>query len=80
MTTDEIRAVVQRQLARVAPETRSMELRPDSNLREQVDLDSMDFLSFLVGVGQELNIEIPEADYAQIDTIDHCVAYLAARQ
>jgi acyl carrier protein len=80
VTTEEIRSVVLRQLARIAPEINTSELRHDSNLREQVDLDSMDFLSFLIGVGQELGIEIPEADYARIDTIDHCVDYLAGRK
>jgi acyl carrier protein len=76
MKSEEIRSIVLRQLSLIAPEVRTSELRLDANLREQVDLDSMDFLSLLIGVGHELGIEIPEADYGQIDTIDHLVDYL----
>ncbi|HSL72401.1 MAG TPA: acyl carrier protein [Longimicrobiales bacterium] len=79
MNTAEIRATVLRVLGRIAPEIKTAELQPDVGLREQVDLDSMDFLSFVIGVGKELGVEIPESDYAQLDSIDHCVAYLAAR-
>ena len=48
-------------------------------LRDQVDLDSMDFLNLLVGVHQRTGIEIPEADYPKLATLDQLVAYLAAK-
>jgi acyl carrier protein len=48
-------------------------------LREQVDLDSMDWLGFLVGLHRQLGVDIPETDYAKLVTLDDLLAYLAAR-
>jgi acyl carrier protein len=79
VTSEEIRATVLRILGRIAPEVSGANIRMDVNLREQVDLDSMDFLNFVIGIGEEMGVEIAETDYAQLDTIDDCVRYLAKR-
>ena len=78
MSETEIRAAVLRALGRIAPEVGADDLDPGESLREQADLDSMDFMNFVVGMGKELGVEIPEADYPQLGTLDGCVAYLAA--
>ena len=65
MTQDEIRAAVLRALCDVAPEADPATLAPDVSLRDQLDIDSMDFLNFLIGIHEELNVDIPEADYPQ---------------
>ena len=55
------------------------EIAADQPLRDQVDLDSMDFLNFLVRLHEKLGVDVPEADYAKLVTLDDFVAYLGAR-
>ena len=78
-TEPDVRAAILRALRQVAPEVDPGSLRPDVNLRDQVDLDSMDFLNFVIGLAKSLGVEIPEADYPQLATLDGTVAYLLAR-
>lgn len=79
MNADEIRAVVLATLQSIAPEVEADALRGDRPLRNQVDLDSMDWLNFLLGLNKRLKVEIPEVDYAKLVTLDDVVAYLQAR-
>ena len=76
MTASEIRAVALATLLSIAPEVEADELRSDRPLRNQVDLDSMDWLNFLLGLHEKLKVDIPEADYARLITLDDVVAYL----
>ena len=78
MTRDEIRATVLRALGEIAPEADLATLAPDIGLRDQLDLDSMDVLNFVVGLHAALGVEIPESDYPKLATLDGCVDYLAA--
>lgn len=79
MTNDEIRAIVLETIATVAPEVADETLAPARPLRDQVDLDSMDWLNVLVGLHQRLHVDIPEADYRRLVTLDDIVAYVAAK-
>ncbi len=79
MTTTEIRDVVLRVLHGIAPEADAASIAPDVNLRDQVDLDSIDYLHFILGLDEALGVDVPEVDYPQLATLDGCVAYLAAR-
>lgn len=79
MTHDEIRAGVMATLLTIAPELAGEPLASDRALREQVDLDSMDWLNVIVGLHQRFGVDIPEADYARLTTLDAIVAYLAGR-
>ena len=79
MTHDEIRAGVMATLLTIAPELAGEPLASDRSLREQVDLDSMDWLNVIVGLHQRFGVDIPEADYARLTTLDAIVAYLAGR-
>ncbi|OGA46795.1 MAG: phosphopantetheine-binding protein [Betaproteobacteria bacterium RIFCSPLOWO2_12_FULL_63_13] len=79
MTDEKIRAIVVETLRGIAPELDESDLRSDRPLREQVDLDSMDWLNFLVGLHQRLRVEIPETDYRKLTTLDAVVAYLAQK-
>lgn len=79
MNAAEIRAVALTTLKSIAPEIEDDELRGDRPLRNQVDLDSMDWLNFLLGLHERFKVEIPEADYARLVTLDDVVAYLAAK-
>ena len=74
-----LREVVLDTLVRIAPEVAPGTLQPGLPLREQVDLDSMDWLNFLIGLHQRLGVDIPEADYRRLVTLDDLVAYLRAK-
>ena len=76
MTDAEIRTVALAALLSIAPEVEADELRGDRSLRNQVDLDSMDWLNFLLGLHEKLKVDIPEADYSRLITLDDVVAYL----
>lgn len=79
MDEAQIRAGVIAAIRAVAPEVEPGELRRDRTLRDQVDLDSMDWLSVIVGFHDRFAVDIPEADYARLSTLDAIVAYLADR-
>lgn len=80
MTRDEVRAVVLGVLGEIAPEADLATLKGDVPFREQLDLDSMDLLNVAVGLHAALGVEIPEADYPKLATLDGCVTYLDARR
>jgi acyl carrier protein len=79
VTPDEIQAHVIKALARVAPEARSVPLASTVNLRDQLDIDSMDFLNFVIALHHDLGVEIPETDYPELVTLDRAVRYLGER-
>jgi acyl carrier protein len=80
MDRNEIRKAVLAELQRIAPELEPGEVVPAKLLRDQVDLDSMDWLNFLVALHENLHVEIPESDYAHLATLDQIVDYLARRR
>jgi acyl carrier protein len=79
VTRDEALAVVARVLSRIAPEADVHGLEPHADLRESLDLDSMDFLNFVVGLHKDTGVEVPESDYPALATLAGCLDYLAAR-
>lgn len=79
MADSELRARVLAVLGTIAPEIDPSELHADVPLRRQVDLDSMDWLNVLIGIHEDLGIDIPEADYAKLVTLDDLVAYCRTR-
>jgi acyl carrier protein len=79
MDRKSIRAGILDSLCGIAPEVVADELDDDRVLRDQVDLDSMDWLNVLIGLHQRFGVDIPEADYAQLTTLNRIVDYLAAR-
>jgi acyl carrier protein len=79
VTRDAIRATVLRVLGDIAPEADLATVKVDVPFRDQLDLDSMDLLNVVVGLHGALGIDIPEADYPKLTTLDACVDYLAAR-
>jgi acyl carrier protein len=79
MTRDDVAAAVRRALTSVAPEMHATELAPDRLIRDQVDLDSFDFLNVMVALHDELGVDVPEADYGKLTTLDAAVTYLCER-
>ncbi|MBS1169634.1 MAG: hypothetical protein H6R01_552 [Burkholderiaceae bacterium] len=79
MERQELRQIVIGTLRSIAPEVEEGELVDDEPLRNQVDLDSMDWLNFLIGLHNRLKVEIPEADYAKLVTLGNVLDYLNER-
>jgi acyl carrier protein/GNAT superfamily N-acetyltransferase len=77
---DEVRNAVYTTITAIAPDADVRYLRPDLPLRQQIDLDSIDWLNVLAQLQERLSIEIPESDYARLTTLDAIVAYVASRQ
>ncbi|HUX33514.1 MAG TPA: acyl carrier protein [Gemmatimonadaceae bacterium] len=80
MTRDQIRATLLEALSRIAPEVGAADIDPAANLRDQIDIDSMDFLNFMILLRQTLGVDVPETDYPTLRTLDACVDYFAAKQ
>ena len=76
MNPDAIRAAVLRALGGVAPEADLESLQPAVGFREQLDIDSMDFLNFVIALHKDLGVAIPERDYPKLTTLNGCVDYL----
>lgn len=75
-STSEIKGTVLSLLGEIAPEADLTTLRPDRRFRDQLDIDSMDFLNFIVALHKEFQVEVPESDYPHLMSIDGCVGYL----
>jgi acyl carrier protein len=72
-------AAMRAALATIAPEADLDDVGPDEDLQEALDLDSMDFLNFLIAIAESTGVEIPESDYHLVRTYGGCKDYLARR-
>ena len=75
-TQDDVRDQILSVLTTIAPEVEADDIRDDVLLRDQVDLDSMDWLNFLIGIHKRLHVDIPESDYASLRTLTDVVLYV----
>jgi acyl carrier protein len=79
MTPDDIKRVVIDVLTRIAPEIDPASIQSGVSFRDQLDLDSMDFLNFVLALHERFGIDIPEIDYPRLYTLDSAVTYLASK-
>jgi acyl carrier protein len=79
MTEAEIKRAIFDGLGKIAPESEPELLAPDANVRKALDIDSYDFLTFLIGLSEKLGIEVPESDYGKVRTLNEMLSYLSAR-
>jgi acyl carrier protein len=79
MTSDEIRSTLLRCLSDVAPDVVYEEIEDEMDLRDELDLDSMDILRWVQGIHKTLGVEIPEEDYGKIVTLGDAIGYVADR-
>lgn len=77
MTPQDIRAVVVEELLKIAPEADMDSLDPAEDLRDELDIDSMDHLNLMIALHERLGVEIPEIDYPKLVTLDGAIGYLA---
>lgn len=66
-------------MASVAPASAKQPIDPEADFRDQVNIDSMDFLSFVIALHEATGIDIPERDYPQLASGNGCVDYMAAQ-
>jgi acyl carrier protein len=79
MSNQDIRKVILEELGNIAPEADLASIDPRADLRDVLDIDSIDFLNFITAMHQRLGINVPELDYAKLFTLDGAVAYLQAK-
>jgi acyl carrier protein len=66
-------------LKEIAPEADLSRLTPDAPIRDQLDVDSIDFMRLLIGVNEKLHVDVPEADYPKVATLNGLLDYVAVR-
>ncbi len=79
MSNQQVRDIILDIIATVAPDADLSELKGDVRLRDQLDLDSMDFLDIVMELRKRHKVEVPKADYPELATLDGCVSYLERR-
>jgi acyl carrier protein len=79
MSEIDIRKVVQEELGNIAPEMDLATVDPAADLREAIDIDSIDFLNLVTALHHRTGIDIPEIDYPKIITLNGMMAYLEAK-
>ncbi len=75
-TPDEVKKIVLAIIADIAPDEDLSNVKPSVRLRDQLELDSMDFLDIVMELRKKYGIEVPEADYPKLATLDSCAEYL----
>lgn len=79
MTEDQVKQIVIDIINEIAPDEDTTGLKGEVSLREQMDLDSMDFLDIVMELRKQHGIEVPEADYPELASLDSCAAYLTPK-
>jgi acyl carrier protein len=79
MNRDEIREAVLSCLCEVAPEVDPTQVKHDVSFRDQLDVDSMDLLNFVIAMHERLHVDIPESEYGRLGTVDLLVEYIAGQ-
>lgn len=79
MTREELAKRILDLLTEIAPDVEAASVFAGIDFRDQFDFDSMDTLNFAIALNRELGVEVPEADYAQLASLDKCLAYLGPR-
>ena len=79
MTEHEVAREIIAALRKIAPEVDPASIESAVSFRDQLDLDSMDFLNFVLALHARFGIDIPEADYPRLSTLDGAVAYIASK-
>ena len=79
MTADQVKQIVIDIINEIAPDEDTTDLKGDVSLRDQMDLDSMDFLDIVMELRKQHGIEVPEEDYPRLASLDSCADYLTPK-
>ena len=79
MTPENVKEIVINIINEIAPDENTANLKSEINLRDQMDLDSMDFLDIVMELRKQHGIEVPEEDYPKLASLDSCAQYLTPK-
>lgn len=79
MTEEQVKQTVINIINEIAPDENTSNLKSEVNLRNQMDLDSMDFLDIVMELRKQHGIEVPEEDYPKLASLDSCADYLTPK-
>jgi len=79
MNGQSVEQIIRGVIGEFAPEADLDALDPRAQLQEALDLDSMDFLNAMISVHEQTGVDIPEADYGEVSTLDGLIRYVSAR-
>ncbi|MDA0849151.1 MAG: phosphopantetheine-binding protein [Verrucomicrobia bacterium] len=79
MTEEQVKQIVIDIINEIAPDEDTSNLKSEVNLRDQMDLDSMDFLDIVMELRKQHGIEVPEEDYPKLASLDSCADYLTPK-
>jgi acyl carrier protein len=78
MNEEAIKSAIVEAILQIAPEVEADEIEPDANIQRSLEIDSFDFLKILTALNEKLGIEVPESDYAEVDTLNRMARYFVA--
>ena len=79
MTIEQIKRAIIEQILEIAPDIEEDEIAPNENIQRSLEIDSFDFLNVLTALKVQLGVEVPEADYGKVDTLEHMADYFDKR-
>lgn len=79
MIEQQIKKIILDIIAVVAPDADLSNVKDDLQLRDQLDLDSMDFLDIVMELRKRYKVEVPKEDYSHLATLNSCVSYLRSK-
>lgn len=79
MTHQKVKEIITEIISNIAPDEDLSNIKSDVPLRDQLDLDSMDFLDIVMELRKKHNIEVPETDYPRLASLDSCAEYLTPK-
>ena len=79
MTHEDVKQIIKKIISEIAPDEELSNIKSDLPLRDQLDLDSMDFLDIVMELRKKHNIEVPEAEYPKLASLDSCAEYLTPK-
>ncbi|MDP3266773.1 MAG: phosphopantetheine-binding protein [Sulfuricurvum sp.] len=77
MTQEQIKKTIIDQILEIAPDIDENDIIPDKNIQRSLEIDSFDFLKILTALNEILGVEVPERDYAKVDTLEHMTHYFS---
>ena len=79
MDKEKVKQIVLDIIAEIAPDEDVTDVKPEIRLRDQLDLDSMDFLDIVMELRKQHGIDVPEAEYRELESLDSCAKYLLSK-
>jgi len=79
MTQIEIQNIIIEEILNIAPDIEEDEIELNENIQRSLEIDSFDFLNMLVALKERIGVEVPEADYAKVDTVENMSGYFMER-